>query len=80
MLVSAEKPEVTCPPAQFKCTNGNCIDNAKVCDKTDDCEDNSDEPPHCHINECLKVEVHHCGHKCVNTLTSYRCECNEGYK
>ncbi|XP_043669810.1 very low-density lipoprotein receptor-like isoform X2 [Vespula pensylvanica] len=34
-----------CPLRQFRCTNGRCIPMTWVCDKTDDCTDNSDEIP-----------------------------------
>ncbi|CAG0879500.1 unnamed protein product [Darwinula stevensoni] len=75
-----EKEEPTCEPGKFRCNNGECIDNLLVCNKVDDCGDESDEPKGCHVNECAKVEFHQCGHKCVDTLTGYRCECTEGYK
>ncbi|RWS26517.1 low-density lipoprotein receptor-related protein 2-like protein, partial [Leptotrombidium deliense] len=70
----------TCSGAQFRCKNGQCIPYERVCNKHTDCEDNSDEPPHCHVDECAKVETNQCEHKCVNTLTGFYCECNEGYK
>ncbi|XP_066998103.2 low-density lipoprotein receptor-related protein 2 [Anabrus simplex] len=73
-----EKP--TCPTGQFLCNNGQCIDYQLVCNKVSDCSDDSDEPLHCNVDECSKVEVHQCGHKCVDTLTGYYCECNQGYK
>ena len=31
------------------------------------------------VNECENVSQHQCAHRCVNTLTSYYCECNPGY-
>ncbi|XP_063240571.1 low-density lipoprotein receptor-related protein 2 [Bacillus rossius redtenbacheri] len=78
--VGCSPKNATCPAGQFKCTVGNCIDNAAVCNKVSDCPDGSDEPFHCNVNECAKVEVHQCGQKCVDTVTSYYCECNAGYK
>lgn len=69
-----------CTQGQFQCNNGQCIDYQRVCNKVSDCSDDSDEPLHCNVDECTKVEVHQCGHKCVDTLTSYYCECNPGYK
>lgn len=56
------------------------IDYQLVCNKQIDCSDESDEPAHCNVDECAKVEIHQCGHKCVDTLTSYYCDCNQGYK
>lgn len=76
-----EKENSTCvTPGQFTCTNGQCIDYQLVCNKVPDCRDESDEPLHCNVDECAKVEVHQCNHKCVDTLTGFYCECNTGYK
>lgn len=71
---------VTCSPGQFECNSGQCIDGALACNKISDCPDDSDEPLHCNVDECAKTEINQCGHKCVDTLTSYYCECNSGYK
>jgi low density lipoprotein-related protein 2 len=76
----AEKEKKVCPPHQFACANGDCIDMTLVCNKVSDCSDDSDEPAHCNVDECSKVEVHQCGHKCIDTPTSYYCTCNDGYK
>ncbi|KAJ8966733.1 hypothetical protein NQ317_010605 [Molorchus minor] len=79
--VNCKKENTTCPnPNQFRCNNGQCIDYNLVCNKVSDCSDDSDEPLHCNIDECAKVEVHQCGHKCIDTPTGYYCECNQGYK
>lgn len=78
--VDCKKENSTCPTGQFTCTNGQCIDYRFVCNKVADCTDESDEPLHCNVDECAKVEIHQCGHKCVDTLTSYYCDCNQGYK
>lgn len=78
--VGCAKDNSTCTSNQFACANGQCIDNTLVCNKVADCADESDEPLHCNVDECAKVEVHQCGHKCVDTPTSYHCECNKGYK
>ncbi|XP_060535234.1 low-density lipoprotein receptor-related protein 2 [Cylas formicarius] len=79
--VGCTKDNATCPdPGQFRCLNGQCIDYHLVCNKVPDCGDESDEPAHCNIDECAKVEIHQCGHKCVDTPTGYYCECNRGYK
>lgn len=79
--LSLEKDNNTCSSLdQFRCNNGQCIDAQRVCNKEIDCSDESDEPLHCNVDECAKTEIHQCGHKCVNTLTGYYCECNQGYK
>lgn len=78
--VGCAKENITCPQGQFACTNGQCIDYNLVCNKYPDCADESDEPAHCNVDECAKVEINQCGHKCVDTLTGYYCDCNEGYK
>ncbi|KAK9680220.1 Low-density lipoprotein receptor domain class A [Popillia japonica] len=79
--VDCKKENNTCSnPDQFKCNNGVCIDAQRVCNREIDCADESDEPAHCNVDECAKTEIHQCGHKCVNTLTGFYCECNQGYK
>lgn len=80
VYIFTDKENATCPSGQFQCNNGQCIDYQLVCNKVSDCSDDSDEPLHCNVDECSKVEVHQCGHKCVDTLTGYYCECNTGYK
>ncbi|XP_046995596.1 low-density lipoprotein receptor-related protein 2 [Schistocerca americana] len=77
---SCPEKNKTCPQGKFRCNNGDCIDSSLVCNKVSDCSDDSDEPLHCNVDECAKVEVHQCGHKCVDTPTGYYCECNQGYK
>lgn len=62
------------------CANGNCIDQRLVCNKEPDCADESDEPAHCNVDECARIEMNQCGHRCVDTPTSYYCECNPGYR
>lgn len=61
----------TCPKGQFKCKSGECIAYDHVCNKHLDCQDASDESPHCNVDECLKVEDNQCEHKCVNTLIGW---------
>ncbi|ERL86348.1 hypothetical protein D910_03756 [Dendroctonus ponderosae] len=79
--VNCRKENATCAiSSQFRCNNGQCIDGHLVCNKVADCTDESDEPAHCNVDECAKVEIHQCGHKCIDTLTGYYCECNQGYK
>ncbi|XP_050504790.1 prolow-density lipoprotein receptor-related protein 1 isoform X2 [Diabrotica virgifera virgifera] len=45
-------PPVTCPPNQFKCANDKCIPAVWVCDKDNDCVDNSDEEQDCSDRTC----------------------------
>ncbi|XP_026327983.1 low-density lipoprotein receptor-related protein 2 isoform X3 [Hyposmocoma kahamanoa] len=78
--VGCVKENKTCPAGQFKCNNDQCIDNRLVCNKVSDCTDDSDEPAHCNVDECAKLEINQCGHKCIDTLTGYYCDCNQGYK
>ncbi|XP_045536115.1 low-density lipoprotein receptor-related protein 2 [Papilio machaon] len=78
--VGCVKENKTCPAGQFKCNNDRCIDNSLVCNKVSDCSDDSDEPAHCNVDECAKLEINQCGHKCIDTLTGYYCDCNQGYK
>jgi len=70
----------TCPEGQFKCKSGKCIPYERVCNKQIDCDDQSDESPHCNVDECASSELNQCEHKCVNTLIGFHCECQPGYK
>ncbi|KAK3789702.1 hypothetical protein RRG08_030894 [Elysia crispata] len=72
-------PQPTCPGNQFMCDNGQCIPYDVVCNKNPDCSDKSDEQ-HCNINECTNVRLNLCEHRCIDTVTSFRCECNTGFK
>ncbi|XP_064102114.1 low-density lipoprotein receptor-related protein 2-like [Macrobrachium nipponense] len=74
------EPEKKCQPGEFQCGDGKCIQMNIVCNKVSDCSDDSDEPLHCNVDECAKVELHQCGHKCINTLIGFECACNQGYK
>lgn len=71
-------PAPTCPTGQFLCKNGECIDYSVVCNKQPDCSDSSDEQ-HCYINECENTELNQCQHKCIDTITSFHCECRPGF-
>lgn len=73
-------PEKKCEAGEFQCNNGNCIPMKLVCNKVSECSDDSDEPLHCNVDECAKVELHQCGHKCINTIIGFECACNTGYK
>uniref|UniRef100_A0A672J945 Low density lipoprotein receptor-related protein 2b n=1 Tax=Salarias fasciatus TaxID=181472 RepID=A0A672J945_SALFA len=70
-------PQPTCAPNHYMCKSGQCIESSKVCDGHKDCTDDSDEKG---INECLNPSVHQCAQICTDTLTSYYCSCNPGYK
>uniref|UniRef100_A0A672JCA6 Low density lipoprotein receptor-related protein 2b n=1 Tax=Salarias fasciatus TaxID=181472 RepID=A0A672JCA6_SALFA len=72
-------PQPTCAPNHYMCKSGQCIESSKVCDGHKDCTDDSDEKG-CGINECLNPSVHQCAQICTDTLTSYYCSCNPGYK
>lgn len=72
------KNTTTC--AQFRCNSGQCVEYERVCNRQVDCDDGSDEPPHCGVDECAQPETNGCEQRCVNTLTGFRCECNSGYK
>ncbi|ESO82185.1 hypothetical protein LOTGIDRAFT_170222, partial [Lottia gigantea] len=72
-------PEPTCAGNEFRCDSGDCVSYNVVCNKNPDCSDESDEK-HCHIDECEKTEINQCEHECVDTLTSFHCECHTGYR
>lgn len=75
------KPQIsTCPEGQFRCKSGQCIPYERVCNKQIDCDDQSDESPHCNVDECASPETNQCEHRCINTLIGFHCECNTGYK
>ncbi|RDD47933.1 Low-density lipoprotein receptor-related protein 4 [Trichoplax sp. H2] len=72
-------PNLTCNSSQFTChTNKSCISMKLVCNGKFDCEDKSDEPATCNINECSEYNGH-CSQNCVNTKVGYYCACNPGY-
>ena len=76
-----DKNSTSCGKDEFQCRRGKkCIPYDKVCDKESDCSDGSDEPLHCGVNECLRIEDNQCGHRCIDTKESYKCFCNEGFK
>ncbi|XP_020282634.1 very low-density lipoprotein receptor-like isoform X3 [Pseudomyrmex gracilis] len=59
-----------CPLRQFRCANGRCIPLSWVCDKTDDCTDNSDESPEeCkNTQECKDTEFECSNGRCIPSI------------
>jgi len=73
-------PLPKCKDHEFDCGGGMCIPLTKVCDRTPDCPNNEDEPfGKCDVNEC-EINNGDCMHLCVDTPTSYHCQCRTGYK
>lgn len=72
-------PDPTCDGGKFRCNNGKCIDSQSVCNQRNDCEDESDEQ-HCNVNECESERSNRCQDKCLDTLTSYKCLCRDGFR
>ncbi|KAG5899801.1 hypothetical protein JTB14_010241 [Gonioctena quinquepunctata] len=68
------------PKTQFDCGGGQCIPYSQVCDTRQDCPNAEDEPKDkCGINECHDNNGG-CTQKCVDTPSSFYCDCNHGYK
>jgi hypothetical protein len=68
------------PKTEFDCGGGNCIPLSQVCDKRQHCPDGEDEPVgRCGINECNENNGG-CTQRCVDTPSSFYCDCNHGYK
>lgn len=65
---------------EFDCGDGQCIALARVCDQHIDCAAAQDEPAgRCQVNECAKRNGG-CAHRCVDTPSSFYCECDAGYR
>uniref|UniRef100_A0A3P9PJ83 Low-density lipoprotein receptor-like n=1 Tax=Poecilia reticulata TaxID=8081 RepID=A0A3P9PJ83_POERE len=55
-------PIKECKSGEFRCTNGQCISKAYVCDKDKDCSDGSDE------EDCPKPTCHPRSFQCNNSI------------
>lgn len=76
--IAATKAKPCDPITQFDCGERMCIPIEKVCDQRKDCPDGQDEPGNkCGKNEC-KVNNGGCDHICIDTPTSFYCECHKG--
>ncbi|KAG8173700.1 hypothetical protein JTE90_014405, partial [Oedothorax gibbosus] len=65
-----------CPPTEFQCSSGTCLDRQRVCDGKKDCSDASDEGKHC-SDLCGNST---CSQKCRPTPSGPECFCNDGFK
>ncbi|CAH1393480.1 unnamed protein product [Nezara viridula] len=73
-------PIPSCKNDQFDCGGETCIAMNKVCNKIPDCPNSEDEPVgKCGVDECA-TNNGECSHLCIDTPTSYRCDCRPGYK
>ncbi|KAK9679907.1 Low-density lipoprotein receptor repeat class B [Popillia japonica] len=73
-------PPVTCPPNQFKCQNDKCIPVVWLCDKDNDCGDNSDEFEGCENRTCLPDQIKCSSGRCIPV--NWQCDgdpdCSDG--
>ncbi|XP_071823426.1 low-density lipoprotein receptor-related protein 2-like isoform X4 [Apostichopus japonicus] len=69
----------TCAPDEFICLNEDCINSTFACDGVEDCFDGSDEM-NCERDECAEIGSNQCEHICVDTVTSFKCMCRDGFQ
>lgn len=79
------KKESKCKPDEFTCASSTpealkCIKKTAVCDKSNDCDDWSDEPSTCNLNECEDPSLNHCSQECFDDGIGYHCGCRKGFK
>uniref|UniRef100_A0A8C5QIZ1 Sortilin-related receptor n=1 Tax=Leptobrachium leishanense TaxID=445787 RepID=A0A8C5QIZ1_9ANUR len=65
------KQDKTCLPSQYKCNNGNCINNIWRCDRDNDCGDMSDER-NCQTHNAPDTLPDFTVFRCLKTL--FRCQ------
>uniref|UniRef100_A0A3B1JND8 LDL receptor related protein 1B n=1 Tax=Astyanax mexicanus TaxID=7994 RepID=A0A3B1JND8_ASTMX len=71
--------ESLCNGSVFMCANGRCVPLGSVCDRRDDCGDQSDER-NCGVNECLNRKVSGCSQDCQDMPVGYKCTCWSGFR
>lgn len=76
------KTPESCLTSEFECANKKCIGRDLLCNRVDNCGDNSDEAnctPHANVNECNQT-ARVCSQFCMNTPGGHRCSCAPDYK
>ncbi|PAV56600.1 hypothetical protein WR25_00279 [Diploscapter pachys] len=80
-MCSMDPKPRACPGDQHQCVlqSGEqaCLPAEKICDKTVDCKDNSDEV-HCGVNEC-KLGKSDCQQVCIDRPNGFECACRPGF-
>ncbi|XP_059222428.1 putative vitellogenin receptor isoform X2 [Stomoxys calcitrans] len=72
--------EKACDPKMFDCGNGRCVDESRVCNGFEDCENGADEGPLCKTACDPKSGQRMCQNKCRATPSGAVCSCFNGYK
>nr|XP_031843623.1 vitellogenin receptor-like [Nomia melanderi] len=76
--------DLQCATDEYQCLDQSCIPSEKFCDARLDCADGTDEYKLLNngtcadIDECENYGI--CDQQCVNTLGSYVCSCQSGYR